>query len=323
LNLARVDGAMLRQAVGLYLVEAYAGAKPVRRVPDLSGVRTADEVVSAMDDESRRHGGAIRSRRWVLRLGNARYPNMKLALEEYLLEGEFVFTVDTHDEAVVRPGDPDEPAWRELRAWNLAVKRRIEDRWRAAGLPTYAALLEVLARSPSSRRRPPRGTTVLVADDEEAIRETVAAVLRGDGYRVVACADGLEAVAAAAKRRPDLILLDHEMPRMTGLEACAKLRRSAATRGIPVLLATASMLDLSTMADADGFLVKPYQREVLLSFVGHLARPRPGREAKGHSPAGPAAPATAPRRAAGRRRAAIHRGPRGPRLGSSDRSSEE
>lgn len=270
--LRAITGAMLREAVAVYLEEAYGGTPPRRRVPDLSGVKRAEEALPLMDDEGRRHGDGLRARRWVLRLGNSRYPNMKLALEEYLLAEEFVFTVDTHDAAVVLPGDPDEPAWRELRRWNLALKRRIEERWRKAGLPTYAALREVLSRpSAAPRQGPPRGT-VLVVDDEPAIADTVAAVLAGEGYRVRKAADGPEALEALKTLRPDLILMDYEMPGMTGTEVCARIRRGRGDRDVPILLATASMVDLSAIADADGFLVKPYQREILLSFVKGLAR---------------------------------------------------
>ena len=115
-------------------------------------VRAFVDAVPLMEDEGRLRAGAQQVRRWVLRLGNSRYANMKLVVEEYLLAGEFVLSVDTHDDAVVLAGDPDEPAWKELRNWNLALKRRIEARWKNAGLPTYAALRELLRRSASPRR---------------------------------------------------------------------------------------------------------------------------------------------------------------------------
>lgn len=274
MNLKDITGPMLREAAAIYLEEAYGGKPPRRKPPDLSGVRTVDDAVALMDDESRRHEGAQRVRRWVLRLGNLRYPNMKLVLEEYLLAGEFVLSVDTHDEAAVRAGDPDEAAWRELRQWNLALKKRIEVRWKKAGIPTYAALLEVLRRYAPARKGPHRGT-VLVVDDEADIADTVEALLAGEGYRVHKACDGAEALEVLEKVKPDLILMDYEMPKMKGTEVCARIRKGKKDRGVPILLATASMVDLTALADADGFLVKPYQKDVLISFVRHLAERKP------------------------------------------------
>jgi CheY-like chemotaxis protein len=279
-NLKDITGPMLREAAAVYLEEAYAGKPPRRKPPDLSGVRTVEDAVALMDDESRRHAGAQKVRRWVLRLGNARYPNMKLVLEEYLLAGEFVFSVDTHDEAAVKPGDPDEETWRELRQWNLALKKRIEARWKRAGIPTYAALLEVLRRSAPARKGPHRGT-VLVVDDEADIADTVEALLAGEGYRVLKASDGAEALEVLGSVKPDLILMDYDMPKVKGTEVCARIRKGKRDRDVPILLATASMVDLSALADADGFLVKPYQKDVLVSFVRHLAGPRPGPEPEG------------------------------------------
>lgn len=285
MNLKDITGPMLRAAAAIYLEEGYGGKPPRRKPPDLSGVRTVEDAVALMDDESRRHTGAQKVRRWVLRLGNARYPNMKLVLEEYLLAGEFVFSVDTHDEAVLKAGDPDEAAWKELHNWNLALKKRIEARWKKAGIPTYAALLEVLRSYAPARRGPHRGT-VLVVDDEADIADTVEALLAGEGYRVHKAADGAEALEALRKGRPDLILMDYEMPKMKGTEVCAKIRKSRKDRGVPILLATAAMVDLSALADADGFLVKPYQKDVLVSFVRHLAERKP--EGQRGSPGRPA-----------------------------------
>lgn len=300
MNLKDVTGAMLRDAVAIYLEEAWGAAPPRRRLPDFRGIRRFEDAIPLLEDEARLHAGALRARRWALRLGNSRYPNMKLVLEEYLLAGEFVFSVDTHDEAVVLPGDPDEPGWREIRQWNLALKRRIEARWKNAGLPTYAALREVLRRSAPPRRGPPRGT-VLVVDDEADIADTVEALLVAEGFRVRKARDGAEALEVLAGFRPDLVLMDYEMPRMKGTEVCLRIRRGRRGRDVPILLATAAMVDLASLADADGFLVKPYQRDVLLSFVTRLAggkaaaaagrpairrRPRPGPVASSDRPAG-------------------------------------
>lgn len=354
MNLKDIDGAMLRKALEIYLEEAYGTARPRRKIPDFSGLRTLSEALPLMDDEVRRLQGAARSRRWVLRLGNSRYPNMKLTLDEHLMADEFVFQVDAHDDAPHLPGDPDREAWKALQGWNRAVKDRIEQRWTEAGIPTWRA----------PRVRPPamvwpagashRGT-VLVVDDEKGIGNAVEMVLRAEGYRVLRAADGVEALARAEEEIPDLVLMDFEMPRLDGAETCSRLRRNRRTRDLPVLLATAAMVDLASLAEAQGFLVKPYHREILMNFVHRLVRQR--REATGAGSAGagaapvsreeerparrPAEPSSPPRpsrrtgsspppRPASRgrpakpsTRASFHRRPSAGRLGSGDRSSEE
>jgi two-component system response regulator RegX3 len=113
---------------------------------------------------------------------------------------------------------------------------------------------------------------VLIVDDETDIADTVEAVLRSEGFRVITASDGPQALDALRRERPDLVLLDYEMPGMTGTEVCGRIRRTKTERRVPVLLATAAMIDLSQLADADGFLVKPYQREVLLGFVTRLVQ---------------------------------------------------
>ncbi len=322
MRLERITGAMLRRALAEYMEEAWGSVRPVTPPPDLSAVGTAEDALPLMEDETHRREGAIQTRKWVLRLGNSRYRHMKLALEEFFLKGEFVLSVDTHDAAPILPGDPDERKWRELHSWNRALKHRIEERWRRAGLPTYTSILEVLAKPPGGRSRPPgsRDAAILVVDDEPDLAAVLEATLVADGFTVRTAADGAEAVSAAERDPPDLILMDWDMPRMTGAEACARLRRGRRTRGVPILLATAAMVDLSQMADADGFLVKPYQRDVLLSFVRHLAKRRP-RPADGGEPAARRTRVRPARRRG--RRVSFRRPSRPGPLVSGDRSADE
>jgi DNA-binding response OmpR family regulator len=68
--------------------------------------------------------------------------------------------------------------------------------------------------------------TILVVDDESQIRRVLRATLSSDGYDVIEAKDGLEAIDMVIRERPDLILLDVNMPGMSGLEACSKIRLS-------------------------------------------------------------------------------------------------
>jgi two-component system, OmpR family, alkaline phosphatase synthesis response regulator PhoP len=68
--------------------------------------------------------------------------------------------------------------------------------------------------------------TILVVDDESQIRRVLRATLSSNGYDVVEAKDGQEAIDMVIRERPDLILLDVNMPGMSGLEACSKIRLS-------------------------------------------------------------------------------------------------
>src|SRR5215831_8541459 len=83
------------------------------------------------------------------------------------------------------------------------------------------------------------GSVVLLVDDNEQNLELLLAYLEELGCELRTAADGIEALDSIAKKRPDLVVLDVMMPRMSGFQACAKIKRDAATRDIPVVMVTA------------------------------------------------------------------------------------
>jgi putative two-component system response regulator len=102
---------------------------------------------------------------------------------------------------------------------------------------------------------------VLIVDDVRDEGEVLEGLVLELGYDVQHAADGIEALEAVGARRPDLILLDIDMPHMDGLTVCARLKSDPGHRLIPiVLLMTRSERDLSLglEAGADDFLTKPY-----------------------------------------------------------------
>lgn len=90
------------------------------------------------------------------------------------------------------------------------------------------------ARKPPAKPR----FTVLIVDDEPAIRRLVRAALEPSGYRILEARDGPEAIAAAGSQAPDLVLLDVGLPGMSGLDVKRWLRRTPAMARTPVLFLT-------------------------------------------------------------------------------------
>ena len=117
-------------------------------------------------------------------------------------------------------------------------------------------------------------STILIAEDDRAVRESLERALRVEGYEVATAPDGAAALAAADQRQPDLFILDIMMPYVDGVTLCRTIR----DRGIrtPVLMLTArhevddrvSGLD----AGADDYLVKPFALEELLARIRALLR---------------------------------------------------
>ena len=120
---------------------------------------------------------------------------------------------------------------------------------------------------------------ILVTEDEPAIRLTMAAALRSCGYDVSAAETGVEALASVEARRPDLIVLDLNLPVMDGWEFLRILRLRPAYAQIPVLIVTAEHGVTASKLGAQGCLAKPFDLEDLLEAAEELLR---GRGANAH-----------------------------------------
>jgi putative two-component system response regulator len=117
---------------------------------------------------------------------------------------------------------------------------------------------------------------ILVADDNEANRELLSALLSAEGYQVVSAADGQQALEQVVSGAIDLVLLDVVMPRPTGFEVCLAIKSKPETRLIPVVLLTSLNGDsdriTGIMCGADDFLSKPVNKHELLARVHSLLR---------------------------------------------------
>lgn len=118
--------------------------------------------------------------------------------------------------------------------------------------------------------------TILVADDDEAVRDMLVYLLRGRGYRVLAAADGEEALALFQKQPVDLALFDVMMPRLNGFAACRMAKAQPETRLTPIVLITGLGRSEDRVkgieSGADDFLSKPVHQEELLARVKSLVR---------------------------------------------------
>ncbi|MGE6761612.1 ATP-binding response regulator [Corallococcus interemptor] len=98
---------------------------------------------------------------------------------------------------------------------------------------------------------------VLVADDEPAVLEVLSQVIEDLGHDVVRARDGQEALALARLHRPRLVVTDHMMPRMSGMELCSRLKQEPGLREVPIILLSAVLQQGSP--DAAAFLNKPFE----------------------------------------------------------------
>jgi CheY-like chemotaxis protein len=282
-RLADLTIRLLREALRIYEEVAYEGV-PGSHVPEVPGDPEASiETVLGMFVDETPQQEAI-AHRYVLRLGNRSYPFMKFVLEEHLIRGEFFLLVDTHDQ-MFPVSESDRREVEQLRRGNAEIKRRIEKLWAEASMPTVTHLRGLIETRPV-KRLPPRNQRILIVDDDPDAAETLSLLLEARGFDVETVHDGRVALERVDPRRHDLILMDVEMPVMNGLEACQRLKADESRAQIPVLLATAGAVDLSLAHHADAFLVKPFQAEILFSFLDHLLRGRRGgRTGEGPDPA--------------------------------------
>lgn len=119
-------------------------------------------------------------------------------------------------------------------------------------------------------------TRILIVEDNERNMKLARDILQAKGYATLEATTGEEGVRLAAAERPDLVLMDIQLPGISGIEALNRLRAAPDTAGIPVIAFTASVTqgDRSRIADAgfDGFLAKPIQLKEFIDTVARLAR---------------------------------------------------
>ena len=112
---------------------------------------------------------------------------------------------------------------------------------------------------------------ILVVEDQEDNRQILRDLLGNAGYELTEAENGEEAIAAVAKRRPDLILMDIQLPVLDGYEATRRIRTNPDLKSVPIIAVTSYALagdeDKALAAGCDGYVSKPYSPRDLLAKV--------------------------------------------------------
>ena len=117
---------------------------------------------------------------------------------------------------------------------------------------------------------------ILVVEDQEDNRQILRDLLGNAGYELTEAENGEEAIAAVAKRRPDLILMDIQLPVMDGYAATRRIRTNPDLKSVPIIAVTSYALagdeDKALEAGCNGYVSKPYSpRELLAKVRAYLA----------------------------------------------------
>jgi two-component system phosphate regulon response regulator PhoB/two-component system alkaline phosphatase synthesis response regulator PhoP len=116
--------------------------------------------------------------------------------------------------------------------------------------------------------------TILVADDDDTVRDLVSFKLAAAGYHTITADNGSTALTLVHRELPDMVILDVAMPGLDGLSVCYELHSSAATAQIPVLMLSGRGrqvdIDLGLTVGADDYLIKPFSPAELVRRVRWL-----------------------------------------------------
>jgi len=138
---------------------------------------------------------------------------------------------------------------------------------RAQGSDGLAAGRRALAGAARTR-------CIMVVDDSVTVRKVTSRLLERQGMDVIVAKDGVEAIALLAERRPDVMLLDIEMPRMDGFEVARQVRHDERLKDLPIVMISSRTGEKHQEHAADlgvnSFLGKPFQENELLATIDRL-----------------------------------------------------
>jgi CheY-like chemotaxis protein len=141
-------------------------------------------------------------------------------------------------------------------------------------MSVHLALREMAASAPPPAA-PAELPVVLVVDDDEVVRKLVGVILKEEPYRLVCVGSAQEAMAALRTVRPDVILMDIEMPGMDGMQATRRIKADPRFADVPVIMITghsgSDTVRDSFRSGAADFIVKPFDREKMIAKVAAAA----------------------------------------------------
>ena len=131
--------------------------------------------------------------------------------------------------------------------------------------------------APVLRKTPQTPRCVMVVDDSVTVRKVTSRLLERQGMDVMVAKDGIEAVALLQERKPDVILLDIEMPRMDGFEVARQVRHDERLSSLPIVMISSRTGEKHKQhakeLGVDRFLGKPFQENELLATIDELVKP--------------------------------------------------
>lgn len=117
---------------------------------------------------------------------------------------------------------------------------------------------------------------VLLVDDEKDFVEVVTTRLESNNYEVISAYDGEEALQKVADSRPDLIILDIMLPKISGFDVCRKLKNDQAYKHIPIIMLTAKFqpndINFGKAMGAEAYITKPFEPQVLVDKMRELLK---------------------------------------------------
>jgi chemosensory pili system protein ChpA (sensor histidine kinase/response regulator) len=143
---------------------------------------------------------------------------------------------------------------------------------RAAALQKPRQKQVVEDTTPAKAERSTR--TVMVVDDSVTVRKVTSRLLERHGYEVVLAKDGLDAITKLEEIRPDIMLLDIEMPRMDGFEVASLVRHNPHLIGLPIIMITSRTgekhRERAFQIGVNAYMGKPFQEQQLLETIAEL-----------------------------------------------------
>ncbi|WP_347557766.1 response regulator [Robbsia sp. KACC 23696] len=120
----------------------------------------------------------------------------------------------------------------------------------------------------------PNKATILVVDDEYSVRDALVGMLEIEGYSALSCENGQAALDLMQQHRPDIVVTDFMMPRMSGLELAVEMKARRALHDIPVFLVSGAHAALAERQSPlfTAILEKPYRAETLLALIARHLR---------------------------------------------------